>query len=115
MKGETSGDEDLLIDGTVEGTITLQSRRLTVGSTAQLSSDVLAREVVVYGEVAGNLHVRDLVEIKKDGTVIGDITTARISIEDRAYFKGKIEVDRGNRLVAKGLERAGVAVATNPI
>jgi cytoskeletal protein CcmA (bactofilin family) len=115
VKGEISGDEDLFIDGTVEGAITLQSHRLTVASTAQLSSDVVAREVVIYGEVGGNLRVRDRVEIKKDSTVIGDITTARISIEDGAYFKGRIEIDRGNRPTAEGLEAAGVPVATSAL
>jgi cytoskeletal protein CcmA (bactofilin family) len=112
VKGEISGDEDLVIDGTVQGTVTIQSHRLTVGSTAQLSSDVVAREVVIYGEVSGNLRVRERVEIKKDSTVIGDITTARISIEDGAYFKGRIEIDRGNRPMAEDLDSVGVPVAT---
>jgi cytoskeletal protein CcmA (bactofilin family) len=113
VKGDISGGEDLLIDGTVEGTITLQSHRLTVGCTAQLSSDVVAREVVIYGEVGGNIRVSDRVEIKKDSTVIGDVTTARISIEDGAYFKGRIEIDRGNRPTAEGLEAARVPAVTN--
>jgi cytoskeletal protein CcmA (bactofilin family) len=113
VKGDISGGEDLLIDGTVEGTITLQSHRLTVGCTAQLSSDVVAREVVIYGEVGGNIRVRDRVEIKKDSTVIGDVTTARISIEDGAYFKGRIEIDRGNRPTAEGLEATRVPAFTN--
>jgi len=94
VKGEITGEEDLQIDGRIEGPISLQDRRLTVGCTAQLNSEVTAREVVVYGKVTGNLCVRDRVEIKKDGSVIGDITTARISIEDGAYFKGRIEIDR---------------------
>jgi cytoskeletal protein CcmA (bactofilin family) len=115
VKGDISGGEDLLIDGTVEGTITLQSHRLTVGSTAQLSSDVVAREVVIYGEVGGNIRVRDRVEIKKDSTVIGDVTTDRISIEEGAYFKGRIEIDRGNRPIAEGLETAGVQAVTNAL
>ena len=115
VKGEISGDEDLLIDGTVEGGITLQSHRLTVGSTAQLSSNVVAREVVIHGEVGGNLRVRDRVEIKKDSAVIGDITTARISIEDGAYFKGRIEIDRGNPPMTEDLEAARVPVAISTI
>ena len=115
VKGDISGAEDLLVDGTVEGAITLQSHRLTVGSTAQLSSDVVAREVVIHGEVGGNLRVRDRVEIKKNSTVIGDITTARISIEDGAYFKGRIEIDRGNQRTAEGLESVSVPVATGAL
>jgi len=94
IKGEISGNEDLHIDGSVEGLVQLDDRKLTVGATAKLTADVVAREVVVYGSVKGNLRARDRIEIKKDGSVIGDLTTARIMIEDGAYFKGSIEIDK---------------------
>ena len=94
MKGEISGNEDLHIDGSVEGLVQLEDRKLTVGASAKLTADVVAREVVVYGSVKGNLRARDRIEIKKDGSVVGDLTTARIMIEDGAYFKGSIEIDR---------------------
>ena len=90
VKGEISGNEDLHIDGTVEGLVQLEDRKLTVGASAKLTADVVAREVVVYGSVKGNLRARDRIEIKKDGSVVGDLTTARIMIEDGAYFKGSI-------------------------
>jgi cytoskeletal protein CcmA (bactofilin family) len=115
VKAEISGSEDLQIDGVVEGPISLENQRLTVGRTAQLNSEVLAREVVIYGKVEGNLRVRERVEIRKDGSVIGDITTARISIEDGAYFKGRIEIDGVNRSVAENVENVGVPVATAAI
>lgn len=94
IKGEISGNEDLLIDGSVEGLVQLDERKLTVGATAKLTADIIAREVVVYGSVKGNLRAKDRIEIKKDGSVNGDLTTARISIEDGAYFKGSIEIDK---------------------
>ena len=94
VEGKISCNEDLQIDGTVEGPISVQGKKLTVGHTAQLNSQIVAREVVVYGEVHGNLHALDRVEIKKEGSVIGDITTGRIVIEDGAQFKGMIEIDR---------------------
>src|SRR6202166_600319 len=94
VKGEISGSEDLHVDGSVEGLIQLEERKLTVGASAKLTADVVAREVVVYGSVKGNLRARDRIEIKKDGSVVGDLTTARIMIEDGAYFKGSIEIDR---------------------
>jgi cytoskeletal protein CcmA (bactofilin family) len=94
IKGEISGNEDLLIDGSVEGLVQLDERKLTVGATAKLTADIIAREVVVYGTVKGNLRAKDRIEIKKDGSVNGDLTTARISIEDGAYFKGSIEIDK---------------------
>jgi len=94
VKGEISGNEDLLIDGSVEGLIQLDERKLTVGATAKVTADIIAREVVVFGNVKGNLRAKDRIEIKKDGSVNGDLTTARIMIEDGAYFKGSIEIDK---------------------
>lgn len=94
VKGDISGEEDLQIDGTVQGPITLQDKRLTVGRTAHLKSKIVAREVVVFGEVTGDLQARDRIEIKKNGSVVGNLTTARIMIEDGAYFKGAIEIAR---------------------
>jgi cytoskeletal protein CcmA (bactofilin family) len=94
VKGEITGSEDLLVDGSVEGLIQLDERKLTVGATAKLTADIIAREVVVYGSVKGNLRAKDRIEIKKDGSVNGDLTTARIMIEDGAYFKGSIEIDK---------------------
>jgi len=94
VKGEITGNEDLTIDGSVEGLVHLEDRKLTIGASAKLTADVIAREVVVYGNVKGNLRARDRIEIKKDGSVVGDLTTARIMIEDGAYFKGSIEIDK---------------------
>jgi cytoskeletal protein CcmA (bactofilin family) len=93
IKGHITGTEDLQIDGKIDGPISLNGHELTVGPTAQLTSEIHAREVVVYGKVVGNLHARDRVDVKSDGSVIGDISTARISIEDGAQFKGRIEID----------------------
>ena len=93
IKGHITGTEDLQIDGKVDGPISLRGHELTVGPTAQLTSEIHARAVAVYGKVVGNVHARDRVDVKGDGSVIGDISTARISIEDGAQFKGRIEID----------------------
>jgi cytoskeletal protein CcmA (bactofilin family) len=93
IKGQLSGTEDLQIDGKVEGPISLNGHQLTVGPSAVLNSEIHASEVVVYGKVIGNLYARDRVDVKTDGSVTGDISTARISIEDGAHFKGRIEID----------------------
>jgi cytoskeletal protein CcmA (bactofilin family) len=93
IKGQLTGTEDLQIDGEVEGPISLNGHQLTVGLTAVLNSEIRASEVVVYGKVVGNLYARDRVDVKTDGSVTGDISTARISIEDGAHFKGRIEID----------------------
>jgi cytoskeletal protein CcmA (bactofilin family) len=93
IKGHITGTEDLQIDGKIDGPITLRGHQLTVGSTAQLNSEIHAGEVIVYGKVVGNVHARERVDVKTDGSITGDISTARISIEDGAHFKGRIEID----------------------
>ena len=95
VKGDIIGTEDLLIDGSVEGLIQLDERKLTVGTTAKVTADITARDVVVYGYLKGNVRAKGRVEIKKDGSVIGNLTTAQIIIEDGADFKGSIDIDRG--------------------
>ena len=94
LKGEISGNEDLCIDGTVEGLVHLDDQKLTVGATAKLTADVIAGEVIVYGTVKGNVHGKGKIVIKKGGSVNGDLTTAQIIIEDGAYFKGSIEIEK---------------------
>jgi cytoskeletal protein CcmA (bactofilin family) len=93
IKGEITGSEDLQIEGIVEGPVSLDGHELTVGITAQLNSEIHAGEVVVCGKLVGNIHARGRVEITKDGSIIGNIVCARISIEDGAHFKGRIEID----------------------
>src|SRR6266851_5750563 len=94
VKGEISGNEDLCIDGTVEGLVQLDERKVTIGATGKLTADVIAGEVIVYGSVKGNVRGKGKIEIKKDGSVNGDLTTAQIIIEDGAYFKGSIEIEK---------------------
>ncbi len=94
IKGEITGSEDMHLDGSVDGLIRLEGRKLTVGASAKIVADIVAGEIFVYGNIEGNLCARDRIEIKKDGSVIGELTTSRIMIEDGAYFKGSIEIDR---------------------
>jgi len=94
MKGEISGSEDLYIYGMVEGLVQLDERKLTVGTTAKVTADIIAGEVIVCGNVRGNVRAKNRIEIKKEGSVTGDLTTPQILIEDGAYFKGSIEIGR---------------------
>jgi cytoskeletal protein CcmA (bactofilin family) len=110
IKGKIIGEEDLQIDGKVDGPVSLEGRRLTVGRTGKLNSEISAGEVIVHGTVTGNLRARDRVEIRKDGSVIGDIAAARISIEDGAYFKGRIEIDRPKPQAVVEPESVGIPV-----
>ncbi len=94
IEGKVTGDEDLHIDGKIDGSVVLRGQRLTVGRSGKLNSEIWAREIVIYGNLTGPVHASDRVEIKKDGSVTGDISALRISIEDGAYFKGRIEIER---------------------
>jgi cytoskeletal protein CcmA (bactofilin family) len=92
IKGEVTGSEALYIDGRVEGSINLAGNRVTVGRNGVVNANVTAREIVVLGKVKGNLTASDRVDIRSDGSLTGDVTAARISIEDGAYFKGGIDI-----------------------
>jgi cytoskeletal protein CcmA (bactofilin family) len=94
IKGQIFSREDLTIDGEVEGSVELQEHRLTVGPHGKLQAGVKAREIVVLGSVHGNVEASDKIDIRKDAKLVGDIKTARIVIEDGAYFKGSIDITR---------------------
>jgi cytoskeletal protein CcmA (bactofilin family) len=93
IKGQILSREDLLIDGEVEGgTIESQEHKLTIGPNGRVHANVKAREIVVLGTVNGNVEATDKIDIRKDARLVGDIKTARIVIEDGAYFKGSIDI-----------------------
>jgi cytoskeletal protein CcmA (bactofilin family) len=94
IAGQIFSKEDLFVDGDVEGAIELLEHKLTVGPNGKVNSAVKAREVVVLGSIQGNVEAAERLEIKKDARLVGDIKTARIVIEDGAYFKGSIDIVR---------------------
>jgi cytoskeletal protein CcmA (bactofilin family) len=95
IKGELSGSEALYIDGRIEGKIIMPESRVTIGRNGKVDASIVAREVVVMGKVNGNLECADRVDIRSEGSVIGDVATARISVEDGAVLKGGIQVRSG--------------------
>ncbi len=111
IKGEISGNEDLQVDGSIEGSIQLEERKLTVGASGRVTADVVAREVVVYGSSKGNLRAGNRIEIKKDGSVVGELRTARIITEDGAHFKGSIAIDRKVSHIGPDLDKPAYARA----
>jgi len=104
IKGEISGNEDLRLESNFEGSISLGGFRLIVGQSSHVEGEIVAREVIVSGEVTGDIKARDRLEIKNGASVIGDLSTARILIEDGAYFKGAIEIDSSNTQVGADLD-----------
>ncbi len=94
IKGQIFSREDLTIDGEIDGSVELHEHRLTVGPNGKLQAGVKAREVVVLGTINGNVEATDKIDIRKDAKLVGDIKTARIVIEDGAYFKGSIDIVR---------------------
>ena len=92
IKGQIFSREDLIVDGEIEGAIELNEHRLTVGPNGRVRAGIKAREIVVLGTIDGNVEALDKIDIRKDAKLVGDIKTARIIIEDGAYFKGSIDI-----------------------
>jgi cytoskeletal protein CcmA (bactofilin family) len=92
INGQIHSKEDLFVDGDVEGTVEAPDHKLTIGPNGTVHAMVKAREVVALGSIQGNVEATERIEIKKDAKLIGDIRTARIVIEDGAYFKGSIDI-----------------------
>ncbi len=92
IKGEISGSESLYIDGRIEGKITMPESRVTIGRNGKVDASITAKEVVVMGKVTGNIECSDRVDIRSEGSVTGDVSTVRISVEDGAVLKGGIQV-----------------------
>uniref|UniRef100_A0A7V4XR75 Polymer-forming cytoskeletal protein n=1 Tax=Acidobacterium capsulatum TaxID=33075 RepID=A0A7V4XR75_9BACT len=92
IKGEVTGSESLYIDGKVEGSINLPGNRVTVGRNGNVAANIAAREIVVLGKVRGNMTASDRVDIRSEGSLTGDVSAQRISIEDGAFFKGGIDI-----------------------
>jgi cytoskeletal protein CcmA (bactofilin family) len=92
IKGDVKGNEDLLVEGRVEGTVALTDSRLTIGAHAQVEADLSARDVVVLGTLTGNVTAAGRVELRAGCLMKGDIHAARLSIEENAVFTGKVEL-----------------------
>lgn len=94
VRGELSGSEDLYVDGEVEGSISLRGQSLTIGPNGRVRANLEARNVIVHGRVDGNVNASDRVDLRKSASLTGDISTARVAIEDGAYFKGTIDIQK---------------------
>ena len=94
IKGELSGSEDLYVDGNVDGKIELQNHSLTVGPNGKVKADVSAKTVVIQGKLDGSINASERVELKNSAVVNGDVATQRIAIEEGAFLRGKVDVQK---------------------
>jgi cytoskeletal protein CcmA (bactofilin family) len=92
IRGEVKGSEDLIVDGRVEGTVSLSESRLTIGPNANVAADLSAKDVLVMGQVVGNIVASGRVELRSGCIVEGDIRALRLAVEDNAVFRGKVDL-----------------------
>jgi cytoskeletal protein CcmA (bactofilin family) len=109
IRGEVSGDEDLYIDGDIEGTISLKESRLTIGPNARVRADISVRDVTVFGHLAGNVQASGRVELRQSAVVNGDILAGRLSIEESAVLKGSVELKGASEAQSKSSTPAATA------
>ena len=97
IQGEVKGSEDLVVDGTIEGTITLSESRLTIGPNAHVKANVAARDVILLGALVGDINATGRVELKAGANLTGNIRAGRLSIEENATLSGKVDLAGGER------------------
>jgi cytoskeletal protein CcmA (bactofilin family) len=115
IKGEISGNEDIYVDGQVEGSLQFLGNSLTVGPNGRIHASVAAKNVTVGGSLEGNIQASERTEMRKTAVVNGDVQTRRIAIEEGAFFKGKLEILTQSKPAAPGASAIAVAAsAPNP-
>jgi cytoskeletal protein CcmA (bactofilin family) len=97
IKGEISGNENLEIQGKLEGTVSMKEHRVTVGQKGRVKADIHAKAIHIAGEVEGNLMGEDEVVLRESGRLLGNITAARVTLEDGSNFKGSIDMEPATR------------------
>ncbi|HUN87091.1 MAG TPA: polymer-forming cytoskeletal protein [Terracidiphilus sp.] len=97
IRGEVKGSEDLIVDGQVEGTISIDDGRLTIGPDANVSADLTAQDVLIIGRLKGNIVASGRVELRAGSLVEGDVKATRLAVEDNAVFRGKVDLTQGTK------------------
>lgn len=115
IKGELTGDEDLVVDGEFSGTIELGAHSFTVGAQGRVQADVHAREIVIEGTLRGKLRATERLVIARSGNVVGDLVAARVVIEDGAYFKGSIDIQKPGEEKPARAEGSGEGFRIAPV
>lgn len=103
IRGELKGSEDLIVDGHLEGTISLSEGRLTIGPTANVAADLTAKDVLIMGKLQGNIVATGRVELRAGSVVEGDVHALRLAVEDNAVFRGKVDLTQGSKTSDGGM------------
>ncbi len=93
IRGELTGSEDLFMDGQVDGTITLTDCRLTLGPNARVNADISVQDIIIFGKVDGNIKATGSIDLRQTAIVTGDVFAGRLSIEENALIKGRVELN----------------------
>jgi cytoskeletal protein CcmA (bactofilin family) len=105
IKGDLSGEEDLVIEGRVEGKVDLKQNNVTVGKNGKVKADVSGRVVTIEGEVTGNVFAREQAILRQSGAINGNIQAPRVILEDGSRFKGSIDMEPQKELGSSNRER----------
>ncbi len=114
VKGELSGDEDLTVEGAVEGKITLNGHRVTISQNGSVTGEIHAKSVLVGGQVTGNITADEKAEVAATGRVLGDVRAPRVAVADGAHFKGSIDMDTDSGSGARAAGLAASKVTSGP-
>ncbi len=114
IRGELSGDEDLFMDGTIDGSITIPGGLLTIGPNGRVKANLIARDVLIFREVSGNVQATGSVDLRQSAALKGDISAARLAIEENATIQGKADLTKGAQSALKTGAPAVSPSATGP-
>lgn len=114
IKGELSGEEDLIVEGTVDGKINLTENNLVIGSQGRIKANLFAREITINGTVEGDVTASERVEISSTGSLTGNIRAPRLVINDGAFFQGSVEMKKAGVGMDKAAPKTSVAKAETP-
>jgi cytoskeletal protein CcmA (bactofilin family) len=115
IKGELSGEEDLVIEGSVEGTVHLEKNNVTIGNNGRVNADIHANTITILGELRGDVTGNEKVVIRKTGNVRGNIVAPRVSLEEGAMFKGSIEMEPNKAAATSGSRSESAASTSRPV
>lgn len=114
IKGDLSGEEDLLIEGRVEGKIELRRHSVTVGKNGHVKADIYGKSINIEGEVQGNLYGEEQLVLRQSSTVRGNIISPRVTLEDGANFKGSIDMSPKDKAAGEAPAAAAAAKSAAP-